>query len=71
MSQSKSATVYFDSDLHRPDSRREKATDRSILGVVNPLPEDAEDLRAFQSRSQEPNIDFDKVVRSLRRRGKL
>jgi hypothetical protein len=53
-----------------------EATDRSISLVVNEavrlaMAEDAEDLKAFQSRAQEPNLDFDNVVRSLRRRGKL
>jgi len=76
MSQSKRATVYFDHDVHRALSRRAEATDRSISRVVNEavrlaLAEDADDLKAFQSRAPEPNLDFDKVVRSLRRRGKL
>ena len=76
MSQSKRATVYFDSDLHRALSRKAEATDRSISRVVNEavrlaLAEDADDLEAFRSRAQEPNLDFDNVVRSLRRRGKL
>lgn len=76
MSQSKRATVYFDRDVHRALSRKAEATDRSISRVVNEavrlsLAEDAEDLKAFQSRAHEPNLDFDKVVRSLRRRGKL
>jgi hypothetical protein len=53
-----------------------EATDRSISLVVNEavrlaMAEDAEGLKAFQSRAQEPNLDFDIVVRSLRRRGKL
>lgn len=29
------------------------------------------DLKAFQTRAKEPNLDFDSVVRSLKRRGKL
>ena len=35
------------------------------------LAEDGEDLKAFQIRAQEPNLDFAKVVRSLKRIGKL
>lgn len=34
-------------------------------------PEEAEDLKAFQSRAPDPNLDFDNVVQTLRRRGKL
>jgi predicted transcriptional regulator len=76
MSQSKRATVYLDSDLHQALSRKAEATDRSISRVVNEavrlaLAEDAEDLNAFENRAQEPHLDFDKVVRSMRRRGKL
>ena len=76
MSQSKRATVYFDRDVHRALSRKAEATDRSISRVVNEavrlaLAEDADDLESFRSRAQEPNLDFDNVVRSLRRRGKL
>lgn len=76
MSQSKRATAYFDSDLHRALARKAAATDRSISQVINEavrlsLAEDAEDLKAFESREHEPNLDFDDVVQSLRRRGKL
>jgi predicted transcriptional regulator len=76
MSQSKRATVYFDRDLHRALSRKAAATERSVSRVVNEavrlaLAEDAEDLKAFQSRAQEPNLVFDNVVRSLKRLGKL
>ena len=76
MSQSKRATVYFDRDLHRALERKASVTDRSISKVVNDavrlaLAEDAEDLKAFESRAHEHNLDFDKVVQSLRRRGKL
>ena len=35
------------------------------------LLEDAEDLEAFEARAKEPNLDFEKVVRDLKRRGKL
>lgn len=76
MSQSKPATAYFDRDLHRALKRKAAATDRSISQVINEavrlsLAEDAEDLKAFKNRKSEPNLDFDNVVRSLKRRGKL
>jgi hypothetical protein len=35
------------------------------------LAEDAEDLAAFDSRAKEPTLDFAKVVKGLRRRGKI
>lgn len=76
MSQSKRATAYFDRDLHRALARKAAATERSISQVINEavrlsLAEDAEDLKAFKNREHAPNLDFDDVVRSLRRRGKI
>ena len=76
MSQSKRATVYFDTDLHRALSRKAEATDRSISRLVNEavrlaLAEDVDDLKVFQIRANEPNLAFDTVVRLLMRRGKL
>jgi adenosylhomocysteinase len=51
-------------------------TDRSISDLVNEavkmsLAEDAEDLAAFDERSQERSVSFEKIVRDMRRRGKL
>lgn len=31
----------------------------------------AEDLAAFERRAREPNLDFEDVVKALRRRGKI
>lgn len=31
----------------------------------------AEDLKAFQEREREPNLDFEQFVKTLERRGKL
>ena len=35
------------------------------------LSEDAEDLGAFEERASEPSVPFERVVRDLRRRGKI
>ena len=35
------------------------------------LAEDAEDLAAFEERAAERSVSFEKVVREMRRRGKL
>jgi plasmid stability protein len=72
----KRATVYFDPEIHRALRLKAAATDRSISDMVNDavklaLAEDAEDLAAFEERAQEKSIDFEGVVRSLRRRGKI
>ena len=73
---SKRATVYFDADLHRALKVKAAETDRSMSELVNEavkltLAEDAGDLAAFEERAAEPNLPFEDVVKSLRRRGKI
>jgi len=73
---SKRATVYFDSELHRALRLKAAETDRSLSDLVNEavelsLAEDADDLAAFRQRTREPNIPFEDVVRDLKRRGKI
>ncbi|MBI3767836.1 MAG: CopG family transcriptional regulator [Deltaproteobacteria bacterium] len=72
----KRATVYFDPEIHRALRLKSAATDRTISDVVNEavkvsLAEDAEDLAAFDTRAKEPDMAFEKVVKALRRRGKI
>ena len=76
MSAARRATVYLDADLHRALRVKAAETDRSISDLVNSavrlhLAEDAEDLAAYRTRAKEPNLDLEKVLRDLRRRGKL
>ena len=72
----KRATVYFEPEIHRALRLKAAATDRSISDIVNDavklaLAEYAEDLAAFEERAHEKSVDFETVVRSLRRRGKI
>ena len=72
----KKATVYFDPEIHRALRLKSAAADRSISDVVNDavklaLAEDAEDLAAFRKRAKEPVLDFEKVVKAMRRRGQI
>jgi plasmid stability protein len=76
MSLPKRATVYFEPEIHRALRLKAAAADRSISDMVNDavklaLAEDAEDLAAFEERAYEKSVDFETVVRSLRRRGKI
>jgi hypothetical protein len=76
MSLPKRATVYFEPEIHRALRLKAAATDRSISDMVNDavklaLAEDADDLAAFEERAKEKSVDFETVVRSLRRRGKI
>jgi len=76
MSTPKRATIYIDANLHRALRLKAAQTDRSLSDLVNAavrqsLIEDAEDLAAFESRVKEPNLDFETLLKDLRRRGKL
>jgi hypothetical protein len=76
MSSTKRATVYFDSDVHRALRLKAVTTDRSISDMVNDavklsLGEDADDLKAFETRKKEPSLDFQSFVKALKRRGKI
>ena len=76
MSPPKRATVYFDAEIHRALRLKAVATERSISRMVNDavkqlLAEDAEDLAAFEERAHERDLDFEDVVKALKRRGKI
>ena len=76
MKAARRATVYFDPGLHRALRLKAVETDQSLSDLVNKairqsLAEDAEDLTAFDERRKESNLDFETVVKDMRRRGKL
>jgi len=76
MSLTKRATIYLDADLHRAARMKAVELEKSVSDLVNAalrqsLAEDADDLATFRARSKEPNLDFEAVVKDLRRRGKL
>ena len=65
--------VLPDVGVHAAGCRR---GDKSISDLVNTavrqnLAEDAEDLAAYRARAKEPSLDLEKVMKDLRRRGKL
>ena len=75
MSSPKRATIYLDPSLHRALRLKAARTDQSMSELVNDavrqsLFEDAEDLEAFESRAKEPSLDFETLLKDLRRRGK-
>jgi hypothetical protein len=76
MSASRRATVYFAPEVHRALRLKSAATDRPISDIVNDavrfsLADDADDLAAFEDRASEATLDFETVVKDLRKRGKL
>jgi len=76
MNEPRRTTVYLDPELHRALRLRSAATDTSVSAMVNDavrqaLAEDAADLEALRTRKREPALDFETVVRDLKRRGRL
>lgn len=76
MSATRRTTVYFDSELHRALRVKALETERSVSDLVNQalrsaLSEDAEDLTSFRKRAKEPALSFERVIRDLKRRGRL
>ncbi len=72
----KRVTVYFDAQLHRALRLKAAETDKSVSELVSEairrdLTEDAEDLATFEKRAKEPNLTFEKVLKDMRKRGKL
>ena len=73
---SKRSTVYFDTELYKSLKIKAAQSDKSLSELINQairysLAEDAEDLAAFTERQNEPNLDFEKVLKDLRSRGKI
>ncbi|MCD4749204.1 MAG: hypothetical protein K8R59_07510 [Thermoanaerobaculales bacterium] len=76
MTEARRATVYFDPEIHRALKLKAASTDRSVSDMVNEavrfaLAEDAEDLAAFENRANEPEVDFESFLESLKRRGQI
>ena len=76
MSKAKRTTVYFDPSLHKALRLKAAQTERSLSELVNSavrrsLAEDAEDLAAFDERGNERSLDFEALVKDLKRRGEL
>jgi len=74
--QSKKATVYLDAELHKALKIKSAHSERTLSELVNlavrqSLAEDHEDLLAFDERKDEPNLDFEEVLKELKASGKL
>jgi len=72
----KRSTVYLENDLHKALKIKAADTDVPMSTLVNDavrqsLLEDAEDLQAFDERTNEPSIDFETFVQSLKKDGKI
>jgi hypothetical protein len=72
----KRATIYFDPIVHKALRLKAVETSRSMTELVNQavresLAEDAEDLAAFDERAHEPLISYDKMVKRLKKDGRI
>jgi hypothetical protein len=73
---SKRVTIYLQPEYHRALKVKAAETECSVSALVseavqNALREDALDLEAFETRVDEPSIAFEKVLKKLRKDGKL
>lgn len=72
----KRATIYFDEELHKALKMKSAEISSTVSDLVNDavrsaLLEDAEDLRAFKERENEPVMDFETFITALKDDGKL
>ena len=72
----KRSTIYLDAQLHRALKIKSAQVSRTISELVNEaikfsLAQDYEDLEAFEERLNEPNLDFESVLKDLKSSGKL
>ena len=72
----KRATVYFDPIIHKALKLKSIETSKSISELVNTavrdaLPEDADDISAFEERANEPLISFSEMVKRLKKDGRI
>lgn len=72
----KRTTVYLDAETLQALKLKALIMEKSVSYLVNDavkqlLAEDAEDLAAYDERAGEPEIDFEEVVKDLKRRGKI
>ena len=71
--QTKRATIYFDPNLHKALRLKAVETSRSVSDLVNEavrdaLSEDAEDLLAFVERADENLINYEEMIKRLKKR---
>lgn len=73
---SKRSTIYLDPALHQALRIKSVETSRSMSDLINAivkeaLAEDAEDLSAFDERAGEPLISYEKMVKMLKKDGRI
>ncbi len=72
----KRATIYFDPDIHKVLKIKAATLNKSISELIDKavryeLIEDEEDIRSFQERVNEPSVPYEKVLKDLKKNGKI
>ena len=72
----KRTTIYLEKELHQALRMKSAETNRSISELVNELVreqlfEDAEDLKAFRDRADEPVMSYEALLQDLQAHDKL
>jgi len=72
----KRSTIYFDPLIHKALKIKALETSRSVSDIVNSalkeaLAEDAEDMAAFEERSDESLISYADMVKRLKKDGRI
>jgi len=72
----KRSTVYLDVQIHKALKVKSALSSKSISELVNEavkliLAEDYEDLLAFEERKNEPDLNFETVLKELQNSGKI
>ena len=72
----KRSTIYFNPDIHKALKLKSMETSKSISEIVNmavkeALAEDAEDIAAFEERTDEPLISFSEMLKRLKKDGAI
>lgn len=74
--EAKRVTVYFNPDIHKALRLKAVETSRTVSDLVNEavreaLAEDAEDIRAFDERADEPLISYEEMIKRLEEDGRI
>lgn len=72
----KRSTVYLDPQIHRALKVKSAHSSKTMSELINEaiklsFAEDYEDLSAFEERIDEPNLDFESVLKELQSSGKI
>lgn len=72
----KRTTIYLEPELHQALRMKSAEMNRSISDLINQMvreqfKEDAEDLRAFRDRADEPVMSYETFLQDLQAHGKL